>query len=208
MPARSIGKKIILLFLAYLLVLGTYRFWLPWFGDVLIVETPLKKADVVVVATGSYGRFLHAVGLIKKGYSDRILLLGDDRLQADPQGNSLTHYAREEAIGEGIDERNIFIGHSTGTQGDARAARAIADSRGYRSAIVVSDGYNMRRVAMIFEKVFVGSRVELIFDHGDWEDGGSFPPERWWESPGTFSYVVKEWIKLPIDFYMLQRASG
>ncbi|MBI4382844.1 MAG: YdcF family protein [Nitrospinae bacterium] len=170
----------------------------------MIVETPLKKADIVVVSTGSYVRFLHAVDLLKKGYSGRLLLLGDDRLPADPQGKNLTHYAREEAIGEGIDEKNIFVSHSTGTQGDARAARAIADSHGYKSAIVVSDGYNMRRIAMIFGKVFHGSPVELIFEHGDWEYGEYFPPERWWQSPYTFSYVVKEWIKLPIDFYFLR----
>lgn len=200
---RFFAKALSSLLAFYLFVLGTHGLWLPWFGEFLIIKEPLKKADIVVVSTGSYPRFRYAIELMKAGYSQKLLLLSDERLKEDSNEKSLAEYAREEAIDEGFAGGNIFVGHSTGTQGDARETRKLMASLGFKSAIVISDSYNMRRLAMVFQKVFRGTSAELIFAHAH-DDSESFPPpESWWKSYHTFSYVIKEWIKLPIDFYLL-----
>jgi uncharacterized SAM-binding protein YcdF (DUF218 family) len=186
--------------LFYLFIIFTHRFWLPYAADFLVIKNPPQKADLIVVATPFRPRFLHALDLFQKGYAKQILLVGDHRIKSLWSGKTTSELAQQEAIKLGIPKSKIHIKHSTGTRTDALQAKLLMASLGLKSTLVLSDPYNMRRLAMIFENVFTDSGIELSLASTNQERK---KPDYWWLSPHSFVYVIKEWIKLPINYYLL-----
>jgi uncharacterized SAM-binding protein YcdF (DUF218 family) len=197
---RCFKLFLISLFLLYLFIVFTHRLWLPYAADFLVIKNPPQKADLIVVATPFRPRFLHALDLFKKGYARQILLVGDNRIKTLQNGKTTSELAKQEAIKLGVAESKIHIKHSTGTRTDALQARLLMTSLGLKSTLVLSDPYNMRRLSMVFEKVFQGSGMKLSLASTDQKRKA---PDYWWLSPHSFTYVIKEWIKLPINYYLL-----
>ena len=80
--AKHFLKLLLLpIFLFYLLIVFTHRFWLPKFADLLVLQNQPHQADIIVVATPFRPRFQHALNLFQKEYADQILLIGDVRIK-------------------------------------------------------------------------------------------------------------------------------
>jgi len=79
----------------------------------------------------------------------------------------------------GIPVATIHVKHSTGTRADALQAKALLSSLGLKSALVVSDPYNMRRLSMVFDYVFNGSGLKLTLVPTDQKRNF---PDYWWLS--------------------------
>ncbi len=184
----------------YILIVCTHRFWLPLVADFLVLENQPRHAELIVVATPFRPRFLHALDLLQKGYATQILLVGDARIKILWSGKTSIELAKEEAVKRGIPESKIHVKHSTGTRADALQAKLLMSSLGLKSALVVSDPYNMRRLAMVFDHVFSGTGLKLTLVPTDQKRKS---PDIWWLSPHSFVYVIKEWIKLPMNYYLL-----
>lgn len=189
------------LFLLYLLIISTHKYWLPFFGEFLIVKSSLVEADLIVVSTGSYSRVHYAIELMKKGYSPKMLLLGDTRYKVVLANKNILEVAEQEVLEEGVPREKLIVRHSTSTRDDARLAMQTMMTLGLKSAIVISDNYNMRRLAMVFDRTFQGSTLQLGYLPA--ELSVSKYTDHWWESYLSFSYVLKEWIKYPINYYLL-----
>ncbi|MEC7640559.1 MAG: YdcF family protein [Nitrospinota bacterium] len=186
----------------YLLAVMTYGTWLPLVAQFLVVRSPLPKTDLIVVSTGSYGRFRHAVKLTLNHRAKNLLILGDRRIVTPIPGKSSLDLAEEEALVLGIEKRRLILRHSTSTLVDARVTKNIMKERGFQSFGVVSDGYNMRRLAMVFDHVFDDSSFGLHYLPAE-ENLNALHPGQWWLHPLEFKYVMMEWIKLPVDFFRL-----
>jgi hypothetical protein len=184
----------------YFLIVFTHHLWLPYAADFLVIKNPSQKADLIVVATPFRPRFLYALGLFQKGYAKQILLVGDNRIKSLWNGKTTSELAKLEAIKRGVPESKIHIKHSTGTRTDALQAKILMATLNLKSALVISDPYNMRRLAMIFENVFRGSGLKLFLALTNQERK---KPDYWWLSSYSFVYVIKEWIKLPINYFLL-----
>jgi len=197
----------ILAFLLYGLLVTSHRVWLPAFGDFLVLGERPVRSDLVVVAAASYSRVRYALQLVRTGYTDRLLIVGDTRIKMVPFGKTKLELAEQEAREEGISPDLLFIRHSTSTRHDARLAKQLMHEAGLRSATVVSDAYNMRRLAMVFDYVFRGEDMVLNYVHPT-RDRDPFKSDRWWRFPDRFSYVVSEWIKFPVNFFLLPRGSS
>jgi uncharacterized SAM-binding protein YcdF (DUF218 family) len=199
---KSWFKKInfILFFLFYFVIVFTHRFWLPFAADFLVLKNLPQKADLIVVATPFRPRFLHALDLFQNGYASQILLVGDHRIKSLHDDKTTSEMARQEAISRGVPESKIHVKHSTGTRTDALQAKLIMSSLDLKSVLVISDPYNMRRLSMIFKNVFKGSGLGLFLAS---TNQSRKSPDYWWLSPHSFIYVIKEWIKLPINYYLL-----
>jgi uncharacterized SAM-binding protein YcdF (DUF218 family) len=196
-PCTKFGL-VILLF--YFLIVLTHRFWLPIAADFLVFQNQPRKADLIVVATPFRPRFLYALNLLQRGLADHILLVGDLRIKMLWSGKTSVELAKNEAIKMGVPAAKIHVKYSTGTRADALQARTLMSSLGLKSAIVVSDPYNMRRLGMVFDHVFDGYGLELALVPTDQKRQ---TPDYWWLSPHSFVYVIKEWIKLPMNYYLL-----
>ncbi|SVB24338.1 uncharacterized protein METZ01_LOCUS177192, partial [marine metagenome] len=194
------GKFLCLAAVIYLLIVLTHRFWLPSMANYLKIENEPRLVDLIVVATPYRPRFLYALDLLQKGYADRIVLLGDARIKMTWSGKTSLELAKNEALKNGVPDSKIYTHHSTGTRGDAYAAEALMSLLGLKSAMVISDPLNMRRLSMIFKDTFARSGIELTYVPINQRKD---PFGYWWQSSYSFVYVIKEWIKLPINFFML-----
>ena len=189
------------IFSFYLLIVFTHRLWLPLAADFLVLQNQPRQADLIVVATPFRPRFLHALTLLQKGYADQILLVGDKRIKMLWSGKTSVELAKNEAVKKGVPVAKIHVKHSTGTRSDALQAKIFMSSLGLKTALVISDPYNMRRLGMVFDHVFEGSGVKLALVPTEQKRNS---PDYWWLSPHSFVYVTKEWIKLPMNYYLLK----
>ena len=199
---KKLGKVLGILVLFYLLAVLTHGFWLPPIAKLLIVRNQLPKVDVIVVSTGSYKRFRHAVELMLNDQVENLLILGDRRIVTLIPGKSPLDLAEEEAVALGLQSRRFILEHSTSTLVDARVAKDIMTDRGFKTAGVVSDSYNMRRLAMIFDHVFSGSSLGLYYLTAETRPD-QLHPGQWWLHPAEFKYVMMEWVKIPLDFFRI-----
>jgi len=188
--------------LLYLAAVVSQGFWLPPVAELLMLRGPAPKADVIVVSTGSYARFRYAVGLAQNNPAAKLLILGDRRIVTPVPGKSPLDLAEEEALALGLPRQQLILKESTSTLVDARVAQAIAVERSFATVGVVSDAYNMRRLAMIFDHVFRESATRLHYLPAEFKADAPHP-RRWWQYPREFKYVVMEWIKLPLDFFRI-----
>ena len=204
---KTLGKYIGPPALLYLAAVAGQGFWLPPFAEFLMRRDPAPAADLIVVSTGSYARFRYAVGLAQKNPAAKLLILGDRRIVTPLPGKSPLDLAADEALALGLPERQLILKHSTSTLVDARAAKNIMEERAFATAAVVSDSYNMRRLAMIFDHVFRESAVRLHYLPAEFKADPPHP-RQWWKYPREFRYVVMEWIKLPLDFFRIHFLLG
>ncbi len=197
---KKISKVVTVAFFIYSMAVCFQSIWLKPFASLLIVQGSYVRGDLIVVSTGSYERFLFAADLLKKNPSSNMLILGDQRLETPLPGKSPLDIAKIEADLLELPKDKLEFRHSTSTLVDARQAKKLMKEKGFRAASIVSDPYNMRRLRIIFNYVFENSNLELRFVHG--EEG--WYPDSWWKVEKDFDFVLKEWIKFPIDLIRLR----
>ena len=200
---KRISKWILVVLGIYIAILASHTIWLGWMSGILIMDQEFKRADLMVASTGSYERFRYAVDLMMTEKVKQLLILGDPRIETPVLGKSVLDLAQEEALELGLSPGRVIVKESTSTLVDARVTEETLLELGYRSVLVISDAYNMRRLAMIFDQALKGSGVEITYlsAKGKWS---RFHPKRWWRYPFEFEYVLKEWIKMPLDYYRLK----
>ena len=161
MKGRS--GKLILGIVLLVLVTGYFLRYsiLDAYCSFLVVQDRLRKVDVIIVLGGASGeRTLQAADLYKRGYAPFILVCGGKGVWKFSWGEVM----RDLAVEQGVPRDAIITEDlSRTTLEDAINARMIAEEKGFTSAIVVSSPYHMRRVSLLFRKVFKGSGISLIF---------------------------------------------
>ena len=101
---------------------------------------------------------------------------------------------RDAAKIEGIPPDAIFLDmKSTSTYEDAVNTKEMLQAHGWKSAIIVSTMYHMRRSRMIFEKVYADSGIYLQYYPAQSE---TYRPNGWWMRERDMVYVVVEYLKL------------
>lgn len=164
---------------------------LPSVGRFLVVTDKPAPADVLVVPSGDRGeRLEYAVRLHREGLADRLLLSGGP-IYADLTEADLL---RRHALTLGVPEYKIIMEpRAANTYQNALYTREKMEYYGLDSAIVVSSPYHMRRVRALFDEVYKGSDIRLVYlpVKDSW-----FDPERWWESAAGRRLVAGEYLRL------------
>jgi uncharacterized SAM-binding protein YcdF (DUF218 family) len=137
-------------------------------GKYLIVTTPLEKADLIVALGGDKERRRDAVNLLRKGLAPRIMFTGFDVEGRDYQC-------------EGVSEEETLLPPmaSYTTYDDALVVLKATEENNFRSVIIVTSPYHLRRAGFIFHKVFNGKDINLMFYASR---NKAFPMDRWWNS--------------------------
>ncbi|HIA64621.1 TPA: YdcF family protein [Candidatus Poribacteria bacterium] len=197
-------KWFILSCLAIILLVGAvlpYQFWLTRLAMVLIVQTDsLQPVDTIIILAGDAERFQHGVSLYESEYAPHIIFTSDSAplLLVDLHINweEITTNAIKKA---GISEGSTSLVLSTSTYDDAKYSYQLMQEKGFQSAIVVSSPYHMRRVRMIFNKIYKNSGIELQYSpvENSW-----FSVEKWWTRERELVTINNEYIKL--IFYRLK----
>jgi uncharacterized SAM-binding protein YcdF (DUF218 family) len=155
-------------------------------GNFLAVgEDPVKSDVIVVLAGDTGGRTAYAISLLKEGYADRLLFSGCA---------ASTGAMVRQALDAGVPEDRLLIDTgSESTYDNAVNSRALLLENGYKSAIVVTSDYHMRRSRLVFEKAFKDADIRLVYCSSAAE---GFTPAKWWANSHGFKTVCSEYIKL------------
>lgn len=168
---RSSTRKIFPV-LAALLVAYAIVFYTPlvWFAakPLVVSQTPVQ-ADCVVVFGGGVGesgkaaqgyeeRVGYAVELYKKGYAKHLILSSGYRYFFEE-----TLLMKALAMALGVPEDAIVLENgSRNTYENVTFTKAILDQRRWKSALLVSSPYHMRRVSLVFDKSAKGVSVTCV----------------------------------------------
>jgi uncharacterized SAM-binding protein YcdF (DUF218 family) len=166
-----------------LIIFYFYRYpILSAMGEYLYDPTSLEKADLIVALGGNRWRQRDAVALMKEGLAEYILLLGPDVQQSDY--NCL-----------GVSRERAILPHMPAyTTGDeALETLKIMRERSYKSAIVVTSWYHLRRASLTFGRVFDGETIKLMFHPSGHTP---FDYKTWWRSYIGRKAVVIEYLGL------------
>lgn len=123
------------------------------------VRDEASAADaIVVLGAAQYNgrpspvlkaRLDHAYQLFKKGYAAAIITTGS--YGPDPNFSE-AHVSTQYLVQRGIDPLRIVTEQGSGTTHDSiRAAVTLMQAKGWKTALVVSDGFHLFRVKKMFE---------------------------------------------------------
>ena len=167
--------------LLLVLVFGTIGFFRA--GHWLIVNQEPQHADLIIVLSGGEERMEVASKLLDEGYSNKILLT--NIYGFSPQDISDVESNESAEVIYRDDQ-------SPSTLASAKYSKKMMEASKYKSALIVSSEYHMRRVKMNYERVFKGKGYELTYVASD----SHYRPERWWTDDYSFSVTSSEYIKM------------
>jgi len=210
---HSIRNRVIFgIFLIVFFIL-TSNFWLAIPGRFLLVEDNISKADCIVTLRGNlYLRFKKTIELRNEGYSKNIVT----SVLPEEIKDSRTHesvflriYGIEEATKKeftlmaieyfGGDRQGVFFTERevTSTYDEAIETKKLMFKKEFKSLILVTSGYHMRRALLIFKYVFRGSGINIYNCSAGKELNN---PSRWWHREGEVKGVFHEHLSMGHNF--------
>lgn len=190
------------------LLLGGVAAFLGWGREALSNrDFPLQEPfDLVVVLAGPLdedGRRVAAGVELTRNSEDRFLLLPlRHRALAWPW------FVRHYRVETSLPEERVILGRPEeskrsdadlgGTFAEARKTMAVMQERGFRSAVIVTSGYHIRRARLAFERAGTDPGFAFQFHAVDSaEEGSGF---FWWLDGKSVMRVVDEYWKLAAGY--------
>jgi hypothetical protein len=173
-------------------------------GWMLVVDDPIRAADVIVVAVdaGDAG-LLEAADLVHAGMSGRVAVFADlpndvdselarRGIQHEDEATHRSQLLRKLGV-ERVEQIPLTI---TGTEDEGRVFPAWCDERRFRSVIVVSSADHTRRVRRVFHRAMKGHATAVMIRRARHSE---FDPEHWWLTRGGTRTEIVELEKLLLD---------
>lgn len=202
-------RKLAICILLIAVLALTYRLWLPLPGTFLLVKDNIRKSDCIVPLNGdTYFRTKTAAELFKQGYSKNIVmsvlpkpvvepreyyifLLKIRALETSDEPNKRTILMAFRHFG--IDPADIhFTGTDvTSTFEEAVATKKFMTEKGYKSLILVTSAFHMRRALTLFKWVFRNSRIS-IYNCSVGNEAFDLP--HWWRRERDVRILITEYI--------------
>ena len=182
------NRRTVLAALILTLSAGVLYLFLDFIRDDGAINASINRADAIVVLTGGKGRIERGVELYKEGAAGLLILSGVD---ADATLDSI--FFNTTIV---IPPGDIFLDkNSRSTYQNAIEVRKILESRGFRSMILITSAYHMKRAHYIFRRIMPGDvRIESLRVKSP-----NFDEKRWWTNPAI---VIKEFLKY--QWYVLR----
>lgn len=156
----------------------------------LVIDESPKPSDVIIVLSGDEGRLEKAADLYHQGYAKKVLLS-----KVDGDGMRLT-----DAYRLGIpDDAIIRENEATSTYTNALYTKKLVLDAGFKSAIVVSSDYHMRRSKLIFDRVYKDSGVSFTYVASKRNE------TPWYLDRMNLLATATEYIKLPGYYFYLYK---
>ena len=164
--------------------------WLPYLADALDVSTPPGSADVIIILGGGDGdREDYGALLYRQGRASHVIATGAP-VGSDSETNEL--------VQRGIPRQAIVLASGTqNTHEDAERSRQLMLQHRWRTALLVTDRYHIRRSLWTFQTAFIGTPLTITPTP---VVGGWFDASRWWQTEGGFVAVNDEYLKLVYYF--------
>jgi uncharacterized SAM-binding protein YcdF (DUF218 family) len=151
-----------------------------------LTQTP-NHANVIIVLSGGQGRVEKAVELYKAGYAPYIILSNAKEITSR-SGDMV-----QTALALGIPQDVIYIENmAESTYQNAEFTLPLMKEHNFKSAIVVSSDFHMRRVKLIFNRVYKKSDIELTYVGSD----SGYNAKRWWSDRKSRETTFNEYVKM------------
>jgi uncharacterized SAM-binding protein YcdF (DUF218 family) len=211
----------ILFFLIFVCVLFvTHRHWLPAMGTFFLVPDNVQKADCIVVMRGDeYFRLGKAAELQKQGLApvivasvipevnqpyDMMRLLSGQTYDENETTYRILEYfdVKRESV--------LLTGKVvTSTYQEAVAAREFMLRKGFKSMLLVTSTYHMKRSLFLARHVFKGTGIEIYPVTGK---PPFYDPEHWWTHERDVRRVAEEYVifaaNIVRDFLLKKHSSA
>jgi len=191
---------LVLVLLACFLVSLAARWWLPFMARALMIDEPVNHADAILVLGGGDGsRQDRAVEFYRAGLAPVIISSGEKPLLPGFE-QSYAEVGALYMVARGVPRDAILLlPLSTSTFDEAAFSLRLAQERGFRSLLVVTDNYHTRRSKWTFGHAFRRSGIEVTIASAtpSW-----LPIDSWWKYERSLLAVLEEYEKL--IFYLLR----
>jgi uncharacterized SAM-binding protein YcdF (DUF218 family) len=198
--SRSAVHRTSVVVLVAALALSGYGF--AHLGRYLTKEDPIRKADAIVVLAGTrMDRALEAADLYQSGYAPRIVITREapERSFAVLAQRGITLAANAD-VTRGVLEKigvpsAILIPAAIhdNTALEAQTVRQLALMNQWRTVIVVTSKYHLRRAGFAMRRELKATGTDVVM-HGTRYDDAN--PDRWWTSRADWRWVITEGGKL------------
>ncbi|MEK4346221.1 YdcF family protein [Paenibacillus sp. FSL P4-0184] len=179
---KLINRKFVLFICLLLLIIGLFSA-----GSFLVLSESPKQADVIIVLSGGQGRVEQAAELYKAGYAPYIIL-SNAKESTSKSGDMV-----QTALKLGIPKDLIFTENAAeSTYQNAEFTLPIMQEHDFKSAIVVSSDFHMRRVKFLFDRVYKKSKIELTYVGSP----SVYNAERWWSDRKSRETTFNEYVKI------------
>ncbi len=171
-------------------------------GDALIVKDELRPVDVIHVIAGDDYRTQYAIQLYLQGYAKTLFFTGGWCIF---HGYNHGEHARQLALEAGIPPQAIAYDDSkvlsTYDEALLLASYLAKNQPTYRSIMVVSDPFHMRRVQWTYRHIF-GRQLTAYMAPVPFAQTPY--TARWWTDAASSKYVKEEYGKLVYYFFRYQ----
>ncbi|OZQ61796.1 hypothetical protein CA600_24190 [Paenibacillus sp. VTT E-133280] len=179
---KLINRRVIIFICLLLLITGFVTA-----GRFLSLTESPKQADVIIVLSGGQGRVEKAVELYKSGYAPYIILSNAKEITSR-SGDML-----QTALNLGIPQDAIYTENAAeSTYQNAEFTLPIMKEHDLQSAIVVSSDFHMRRVKLLYDRVYKKSEIELTYVGSS----SGYNAKRWWSDRKSRETTFNEYVKM------------
>ena len=190
-------RRIALIALAILVVIAILfrHTWLTAIGDGLVARDEVGSADVIVILAGnSPFRARHAESLYARGLAPNVII-SNEPLSSHGVQTTWLELRQHGLVRLAIpDEAIVPISEiSDSTYEEALRSREIMQSHGWRSAILVTDPFHMRRALLTFRQAFGPAGLAVAASPAD---GSKYGVDNWWTDRNAIMRVAQEYLKL------------
>lgn len=190
-------RRLVLLSLAILVVLAalTRQTWLTAIGDGLVARDEVRAADVIVVLAGnSPFRARHAETLYARGLAPNVII-SNEPLSSHGVQTTWLELRQHGLVRLAIPDAAIvpIPEISDSTYEEALRSREIMRAHGWRSAILVTDPFHMRRALLTFRQAFEPADLTVVASPAD---GSKYGVDNWWTDRNAIMRVAQEYLKL------------
>lgn len=163
---RKILRLTISCILVYLLLFNTPFLW--FIASPLNISDAQQKADAILVFGGGVGetgspgkstieRARYAAEMYKRGYADKIIFSSGYIYRYNDAENMKLF-----AVSMGVPEKDIMLEQkANSTYENVVFSKKILDQENFRSVLLISSPYNMRRAKIVFDKL--GKDIKVIY---------------------------------------------
>jgi uncharacterized SAM-binding protein YcdF (DUF218 family) len=199
--SRAVVYRTLAIVLVITLAVSAYAF--AHIGLYLTKEDPLRKADAIAVLAGTrMDRALEAADLYQSAYAPRIVITREqeERSFAVLAGRGIALEADEDVTFDvlqklGVPAQAITVPRTIhdNTAQEAQTLRQLAVNNHWRTLIVVTSKYHLRRAGFALRRELKDTDAEVVM-HGTRYD--EVNPDRWWTSRADWRWVITEGGKL------------
>ena len=164
-------------------------------GEMLVAREPLVPADAIVVLAGnSPYRAQHAEAIYRDGLA-RHVIISNEPLSSHGVQTTWLELRAAGLVRLAIPDDAIvpIVAIADSTYDEAVSSREIMLARGWRTAIIVTDPFHMRRALLTFRQAFEPAGLAALPSPAD---GSKYGVDNWWRDRHATMRVAQEYLKL------------